>query len=56
MRQLPFIRPGLTGSQTARRDRPGLPPLVQQQGIVRQADALFVLVDQIEVRFQKAKA
>ncbi|HEX5219175.1 MAG TPA: restriction endonuclease subunit S [Verrucomicrobiae bacterium] len=33
-----------------------LPPLAAQQEIVRRAEALFTLADQIEARFQKARA
>jgi len=33
----------------------GLPPLVEQQEIVRRVEGLFALADQIEARFQKAR-
>jgi restriction endonuclease S subunit len=34
----------------------GLPPLAEQQEIVRRVEALFALADQIEARYAKAKA
>ena len=34
----------------------GLPPLAEQQEIVRRVDALFALAGQIEARYAKAKA
>ena len=33
-----------------------LPPLTEQQEIVRRVEALFALADQIEARYAKAKA
>ena len=33
-----------------------LPPLAEQQEIVRRVEGLFALADQIEARFAKAKA